>query len=1121
MYNQFDNYEKQLIKKIGIQEFNIIKNLFKNINIIKKQIESYNNLFIWLEEYIKGCKIGKRKWEITFSNVKISKPCIHKKTGKKINVYPFECKLRNLIYSGDIKVDCEITYEGKSIQKVNDLLLCQIPIMVLSNKCHLNGLNQNDKIKLKECKNELGGYLILNGYERVLISQEKIASNMIVIKEINKSYVAKIISEYNYKTKIFIIALKSLSKTKKNKSPPIIQSYFPSLKQKEVVPIFIILKVLGLVGVKHFKKICSSINSKLDFNQILKYFDVKNLKKTKNASLRFLSQKVVDYKKENIEFILKYDILPNIGTKKTDFKKKIYFICYLIIKFIMVVRGYKKKTDRDSLKFKRYEMCDDLMRTLFINSFFSFKKHIIKIVNENFKKQNPIDLENFIKHNLITIDLKNFIKHNLITRRLNGAIATGDWPGKRFGISQIYGKQNYLKNLSYLGKIIHPINTTSKQPKIRALHNTQNRYICPNETPEGEQTGLIKQYTMMSTVSDHINKNEILNTFKCFKTPITYFEFVEIYNNNIGYKLFINYIIIGFIKEIDFKSFIWEFIYHRRIKKIHFSISISYSEEDKEIFIWSDKGRILSPLIINIHNLEYKKYMNGYQNKEEFPTEYVDVHEEHNLLIGQKTEFNTEYTHFIIHESLILSIISGLCPFSDSNQSPRNIYAANQLKQTIGIPSTNYQERFDKRQDVLNYPQTAIIDTYQSKLSGCSNLPFGQNVVIAIQSMASEDQEDAIIMNKGSIDRGLFRSTTYITEVCEENENEVFQKPIQKKCLKFKWKKWKKWENKALPNITNDGIIDIGAKCQNNDILFGKIFNLNNKKTQGKLFSDHSKIFTNKNGFTVNKVLLTEKLNGKKLCKVKLSRVRIPKIGDKFSSRHGQKGVIGMIKRQEDMPFTKDGLTPDLIINPHCIPSRMTIGQLKEIICGKYASIKGETQDGTSFTKYPHNNIKSALKEWGYEESGKEVFYSGETGKRINAKIFVGIAYHMKLNHLVEDKIHARRKGPINILTRQPVQGKNRNGGLRHGEMERHCGISHGYANCLRDITFKSSDMYTIHVCTHCGLMAIANLKTQIYICSSCKDNAKIVKINLPYSFKLLLQELMAMSITPRIITDD
>lgn len=497
----------------------------------------------------------------------------------------------------------------------------------------------------------------------------------------------------------------------------------------------------------------------------------------------------------------------------------------------------------------------------------------------------------------------------------------------------------------------------------------------------------------------------------------------------------------------------------------------------------------------------------------------------------------TNYTHCEIHPSMILGICASMIPFPDHNQSPRNAYQSAMSKQAMGIYATNFLLRYDSLSNILFYPQKPLVTTRAMEYSKFRELPSGQNAIVAIACYSGYNQEDSIIMNQSAIDRGLFRSFLYRTYTDQEKMNgpgcvEQFAKPVRGEVLQMK--------NLNYDKLDEDGLVSPGIRVTGEDILIGKILPIIDKSThrgqssrapqsndnsvniqeqassqnteQNTLlqYKDASIAMRPTEEGVVDSVIVTNK-EGYKFAKVKVRSTRIPELGDKFASRHGQKGTVGITLRQEDLPFTKDGIVPDIIINPHCIPSRMTIGHLIECLLGKVSALVGEEGDGTPFSDITVEKIGNQLEEKGYQRHGLETMYNGMNGRELKAQIFIGPTYYQRLKHMVQDKIHARARGPLQILTRQPAEGRARDGGLRFGEMERDCIISHGASLFLRERLFEMSDYFEVIVCEECGLFC---LETG---CKACANRTNIARVEMPYAFKLLLQELMAMNIAPRL----
>ena len=462
-----------------------------------------------------------------------------------------------------------------------------------------------------------------------------------------------------------------------------------------------------------------------------------------------------------------------------------------------------------------------------------------------------------------------------------------------------------------------------------------------------------------------------------------------------------------------------------------------------------------------------------------------------------------------------------MIPFPDHNQSPRNTYQSAMGKQAMGISSTKFLSRVDTLCHFLHYPQKPLVTTKVSELLNLNELPAGQNIIVAIACYTGYNQEDSLIMNQSSIDRGLFNSTFYRTYRTEERKNlstmaeEKFCRPDQSDCSGLR--------HGSYENLNKNGLVKIGTNVGGDDVIIGKktpIMNIPSRSKKNISYKDNSTSLRSNESGIVDRVILTTNTDGYRLAKVRIRSHRIPEIGDKFSSRHGQKGTIGMVYRSEDMPFTEEGITPDIIINPACIPSRMTIGQLLECTLSKIGAIEGEKHDGTPFEDLNIEQICDKFKKYGFNRKGTEVLYNGQTGERIKTEIFIGPTFYQRLKHMVKDKVHSRSTGPVQNLTRQPAEGRSRDGGLRLGEMEVDCLLSHGAAGFLKERIFECSDMYHSYVCNKCGLLATVNPQKNIFLCNSCGNTNDFSKINLPFASKLLWQELYSLGIIPRILTE-
>jgi len=464
-------------------------------------------------------------------------------------------------------------------------------------------------------------------------------------------------------------------------------------------------------------------------------------------------------------------------------------------------------------------------------------------------------------------------------------------------------------------------------------------------------------------------------------------------------------------------------------------------------------------------------------------------------------------------------------PFANHNQAPRNQYQAAMGKQNIGLFATNFHKRIDTMQHVLYYPQNPLISTRPGKYVNASNMPSGINAIVAISSITGYNQEDSLMINQSSLERGLFTSSYYRAYEDKEQKNQVTLEE-EKFCKPEKYNEdgtIKTYEIKPASYDKLDpetGIVRVGEYVTEKDVIIGKLIPLKSDDVNNTYKDSSTTIKNNESGY-VDQVYINKDEDNYMFCKVKIRTERVPTIGDKFASRMGQKGTIGMTYPSHDMPFTKDGIVPDIIINPHALPSRMTIGQLIECVLGKASLIKGCESDATAFNNTDVNKITEILEEYGFEGSGEEVLYNGRTGEQITTKILIGPTYYQRLKHMVDDKIHSRPRGPYNLLTRQPAEGRSRDGGLRIGEMERDCLLSHGMTNFLNERLFDCSDKFFVYVCDKCGMIASGNREKNLFECRYCDNNNYISKVKLPYSCKLFFQELMSMGIITRLQTEN
>ena len=575
------------------------------------------------------------------------------------------------------------------------------------------------------------------------------------------------------------------------------------------------------------------------------------------------------------------------------------------------------------------------------------------------------------------------------------------------------------------------------------------------------------------------------------------------------------------------KQFLVGFRKLRRMGRISEFVSIFINHHHNSVHIATDEGRICRPLIIvekgksKVTKRSLQALRKGKIDFDGFLSrgmvEYLDVNEENDSNIAMyESDINETTTHLEIEPFTILGAVAGLIPYPHHNQSPRNTYQCAMGKQAIGAIAHNQFLRIDSLLYIMVYPQKPLVKTRAIELIKYDKLPAGQNAIVAVMSYSGYDIEDALVLNKASCDRGfgrcqVFRKFSTVLRKYPNGTEDRVGDPVKENGISIK--------KHAL--LDENGIAQVGEKVTKGEVYIAKQVPINASATGlgsdygAAEYRDMPMTYRLDDDAYIDKVLLSITEAENRLLKIQTRQTRRPEVGDKFSSRHGQKGVVGLIAEQVDLPFTSEGIVPDVIMNPHGFPSRMTVGKMLELISGKAGVLVGEMQYGTAFSGSKVEDMGDILIKHGFSYSGKDMVTSGITGESLPAYVFFGPIYYQRLKHMVADKMHARARGPRATLTRQPTEGRSRDGGLRLGEMERDCLIAYGASQLLLERLMHSSDAHQVDICGECGLMGYSGY------CQSCKKMEKVVQMTIPYAAKLLVQELMSMNIAARFTLDD
>ena len=1115
---------------------------------------------------------------------------------KEHYMYPNEARLRNMTYGISIHYDVDVEFiiindQGEPI-KTNMLLekifLGRFPIMLRSNLCILNGFDKNVRFTMGECKNDLGGYFIIDGKEKVIISQEKFADNMLYIKnKVNDIYshsaeIRSVSEDASKPTRTLSIRIVAPSATLTNNQ---IVINVPNVRKP--VPLFILMRALGIISDKAIIECCL-----LDLEKYSNYIDY-FIPSVHDAGEIFSQKTAISYigtftkkkSKAAVMEILMNFLLPNIG--ELNFRDKACFIGHMVLELLKVYTKEKLPTDRDSFKYKRIELPGSLIYDLFKEYFTLQQKNIFQKIDKEYYYKQGIYQENF--ENLIKNNQFEFFKDRIVEEGFRKGFK-GNWGSeehtKRLGAVQDINRLSFNSYISLMRKINLPLDASAKVIGPRLLHSSQWGIIDPVDTPDGGNIGLHKHMSITAKITKKCSPYGIIKWLRS-NTNMRLLNECSFKYLSQTTKIIVNGTWIGVTDNpITVNDLL---INNRRLALISIYTSISWEIKSNTIFIYTDTGRLCHPIYyvnknkqlsvnnslildkINSYEFNWDDLITGFNKKKDFNIndckmylnikdlysttsldtlqanqaviEYIDTAEYEVALvcINYNDLSKKPYTHMEIHPSLILGVMGNQVIFPENNPLPRDLFSCGQSKQAISIYHTNYNSRFDKVGVILNYGQIPLVKSRYLKYINNEEHAYGINAIVAIACYGGYNVEDAVIFNKSALDRGIFRNTYYNTYETREDSSKVGTSTVDSRFVNIE--KINIVGSKPgydYSNLDDDGLVKENILIDEKTALIGKVLtNLSNPDV-----SLDASIFPKKGqlGY-VDKTFVTEGEEGFRIAKVRVRDDRTPAIGDKFCSRCGQKGTIGLVIEERDMPFTADGIRPDIIINPHALPSRMTIGQLLETVMGKAATGYGAFAECTAFNNNgsKYKSFGNLLTKMGYSSTSNELLCNGQTGEQMEADIFIGPTYYMRLKQLVKDKINFRAKGPRTVLTRQTVQGRANDGGLRIGEQERDAILGHGLSYFLQESLLIRGDEYFMAVCNVTGMIAIYNPNLNLFMSpfadgpikysGELNDTMKIDKITkfgrsfsivrIPYAFKLLIQELMTLNINIRIITED
>ena len=1223
----------------------IVESYFEQRSLVNHQLASYNDcipssdgMMSRMDRIVRNIRIGTdepvedndggiikldvldKEIVIRMKNIHLGRPTIKEANGAEHPATPMECRLRKLTYFSPVYLDFKILDEDKPAPEIEERVhIGNLPIMVRSAQCNLHAnhishlcgdadrklsphTSTEDADRLKQLLRragedplDTGGYFIINGTERVLISMEDLAPNRVTVEK-NKKYaheteVAKIFSQKDGVRKPLNI---------EKRRDGMLMVKIPSAGTTPI-PVVLLMRALGM---ENDKEIFAAIAGPVEAMKytVANINDVKDNEEygveSSEEALQWLEKKFAagqqkEYREARIQNLLDKELLPHLGSSEDNREKKAIFLGRIVRQVLEMAITNRDPNDKDHYANKRVRLAGDLMEDLYRVSMQQLARDLKYQLERHHNRKRELRIN-------------ACLRPDVLTQKIMHALATGNWVGGRSGVSQLLDRTTYLAALSHMRRVTSPLVRSQPHFEARDLHPTHWGRLCPNETPEGQNCGLVKNAAQMIDVSEEVPEadvKELLREAGVDSSPAGWAE---------GSRIHVNGDIFGLHKNPT--KLVNQFKRRRRQGRIRSEVSIRHDSENRDVFINTDRGRILRPLLV-LEDGDMKLSKESLENIRSGEwtfndlvsngvVEWVDAEEEEDLLVAPRPydlpmsspennrpinpanvewlnlgeeqishanlrvevhmpngesvfeEFSVPlnyyqedidalrrkqkrknlilvFTHVEIDPQLILGVCASLVPYPEHNSTPRVTGGTAMVKQSLGLPSANFRLRPDTRMHVMHYPQQSIVGTRAMKTTNFAQRPGGQNFVVAILSHHGYNMQDAVVINRAAVERSLGRSSFIRTYNAENKrfpggQEERIEIPgtglDEIKGLKS-WEAYTHLERDGLPT-PETFLSSVGGESS---VLVGKtspprfLEEAHGHFLQAQERRESAMMVRHGESGWVDNVYVTESLDSTLLCRIVVRSEKIPEIGDKFASRHGQKGIIGRLVDEQDMPFTVDGVVPDLIINPHAIPSRMTVAHVLEMVGGKVGAMEGRHIDGTAFSGEKEDSLRAGLLRNGFAHTGRESMMSGETGEAYEAEIFAGVIYYQRLHHLVSSKLHARSRGRVQILTRQPTEGRARQGGLRFGEMERDCLIAHGASMVIKDRLLDESDGWPLQVCNNsgCGHIAYYDWKRRTPVCPICGDRADVHTVQTSYAFKLLLDEMKSLGVAMRLELED